>query len=49
MSVIAAGCVVDSKMLAAGAGNAETLKSNLDKGGSNNSVIGKLRKLFEKK
>lgn len=49
MSVIAAGCVVDSKMLAAGAGNAETVKSNPDKGGSKNSVIGKLRKLFEKK
>ena len=47
MSVIAAGCVVDSKMLAAG--NVETVKSNPDKGGSKNSVIGKLRKLFKKK
>lgn len=49
MSVIAAGCVVDSKMLATATGNAETVKSNPDKGGSKNSVIGKLRKLFEKK
>ena len=46
MSVIAAGCVVDSKMLAE---SNETVKSNPDKGGSKNSVIGKLRKLFEKK
>ena len=48
MSVIAAGCVVDSKMLAS-VGNVETVKSNPDKGGSKNSVIGKLRKLFKKK
>lgn len=46
MSVIAAGCVVDSKMLAE---SNETVKSNPDKGGSKDSVIGKLRKLFEKK
>lgn len=49
MSVIAAGCVVDSKMLAAATGNVETVKSNPNKGGSKHSVIGKLRKLFEKK
>lgn len=46
MSVIAAGCVVDSKLAAS---NIETVKSNPDKGGSKNSVISKLRKLFEKK
>ena len=46
MSVIAAGCIVDSKLAAS---NIETVKSNPDKGGSKNSVISKLRKLFEKK
>ena len=45
MSVIADGCVVDSKMLAASAGNVETVKSKPDKGGRKNRVIGKLRKL----